>query len=92
MGRRRILNRSSAAAFAGRDATSTYTTTYSAFDTFGNAQTVSEDGNVSRTRTKTFFTSTSEWMAGLPKNETIGSARTIVRNYARKEICKMRRT
>ncbi len=61
----------------GRD----YSTTYSNFDQYGNAQTLSEVGERSRTTTRTFFTDASKWILNIPANETITGLGNITRTF-----------
>lgn len=60
-----------------------HTTTYSNFDSFGNAQTVSEVGSRARTTQRTFYNNVSfgRWIIGFPKDENIGVDRITSRTY-----------
>lgn len=65
----------------------TYTTSYEDYDEWSNARRIVENGQDSRTTTRTFVNDTTEWIVQRLKNETVQSAGTIypagtVSNYA----------
>lgn len=59
-----------------QDGTS-YTTTYSDFDAYGNARRIVEDGQESRTTDRTFHIDTTRWIVQRLEDESIASAGTI---------------
>ncbi len=58
-----------------------FQTTYSNFDSYGNAQFVSETGNKSRSNTRSFFNNSSAWIIGFLKDENISGAKVIGRTF-----------
>jgi YD repeat-containing protein len=58
-----------------------YNTTYAAFDSFGNPQSVQESGNASRSKSINYFNSASAWILGVRDDETITGAGTIARSH-----------
>ena len=60
---------------------SSYTTSYSNFDTYGNAQTVSETGEKSHTTTRAFYVDTTKWILNTPANESTTGIGAITRQF-----------
>jgi len=64
-----------------------YTTTFSSYDAFGNAQSIAEQGTTtngvpdSRTTQRSYNVLTDKWILHLPKDETISTIGTISRSY-----------
>lgn len=61
----------------------TYTTTYSGFDSHGNATNINENGpgGGARNTSRTFFINTTHWIISRVKNENISGNNNITRTY-----------
>lgn len=61
----------------------TYSTDYSSFDSFGNPRNVTESGpnGGSRTKSLTYFTSTSKWIVNQLKDEAVTGGASITRTF-----------
>lgn len=59
-----------------------YSTTFTNFDSYGNAKTVSESGSGgSRNTTQTFYTNTSKWIVKQVQNQTVTGGVAITRSF-----------
>jgi len=60
---------------------SSYTTAYSNFDAYGNAQTVAETGERNHTTTRAFYVDTTKWILNFPANESTTGIGAITRQF-----------
>jgi YD repeat-containing protein len=59
----------------------TYTTSNSNFDTYGNAQTIVETGQRSHTTTRAYYIDTAKWILHTPANESTTGIGSILRTF-----------